>query len=187
MTGFGVLGWETVLMWIISFVLLYLGIFKQYEPLLLVPIGFGVLLANLPGAGLGIVDTALVHNADGSYMNLLEIAEKYGIMNYLYYGLIKTGLLPPIIFMGVGALTDFGPMLRNLKLAFFGGGAAQIGIFTVLLAAVMIGFSLPEAASLGIIGGEPTGLRLSILPLSWHPTFSGLLLLLPTPIWRWYL
>ncbi|ULB33036.1 MULTISPECIES: sodium ion-translocating decarboxylase subunit beta [Proteiniphilum] len=163
MTGFGVLGWETVLMWIISFVLLYLGIFKQYEPLLLVPIGFGVLLANLPGAGLGIVDTALVHNADGSYMNLLEIAEKYGIMNYLYYGLIKTGLLPPIIFMGVGALTDFGPMLRNLKLAFF-GGAAQIGIFTVLLAAVMIGFSLPEAASLGIIGGAdgPTAIYTTI-------------------------
>lgn len=163
MTGFGVLGWDTVLMWVIAFVLLYLGIYKQYEPLLLVPIGFGVLLANLPGAGLGIVDSALVHHADGSYMNLLEIAEQHGIMNFLYYALIKTGLLPPIIFMGVGALTDFGPMLRNLKLALF-GGAAQIGIFTVLIAAVIMGFTLPEAASLGIIGGAdgPTAIYTTI-------------------------
>ncbi|WP_352421640.1 sodium ion-translocating decarboxylase subunit beta [Proteiniphilum sp.] len=163
MTGFGILGWDTVLMWVIAFVLLYLGIFKQYEPLLLVPIGFGVLLANLPGAGLGIVDSALVHNADGSYMNLLEIADQHGIMNFLYYALIKTGILPPIIFMGVGALTDFGPMLRNLKLALF-GGAAQIGIFSVLIAAVIMGFTLPEAASLGIIGGAdgPTAIYTTI-------------------------
>ena len=163
MTGFGLIGWETILMWVISFVLLYLGIFKQYEPLLLVPIGFGVLLANLPGAGLGIVDSSLVHHADGSYMNLLEIAEQHGIMNFLYYALIKTGLLPPIIFMGVGALTDFGPMLRNLKLALF-GGAAQIGIFSVLIAAVIMGFTLPEAASLGIIGGAdgPTAIYTTI-------------------------
>lgn len=163
MTGFGILGWDTVLMWVIAFVLLYLGIFKQYEPLLLVPIGFGVLLANLPGAGLGIVDSALVHNADGSYMNLLEIADQHGIMNFLYYALIKTGILPLIIFMGVGALTDFGPMLRNLKLALF-GGAAQIGIFSVLIAAVIMGFTLPEAASLGIIGGAdgPTAIYTTI-------------------------
>lgn len=163
MMAFGMIGWETILMWLLAFVLLYLGIFKQYEPLLLVPIGFGVLLANLPGAGLGIVDDALVHNADGSYMGLLDIANQHGIMNFLYYMLIKTGLLPPIIFMGVGALTDFGPMLRNLKLALF-GGAAQIGIFSVLLAAVIMGFTLPEAASLGIIGGAdgPTAIYTTI-------------------------
>jgi oxaloacetate decarboxylase beta subunit len=150
-------------MWFIAFVLLYLGIFKQYEPLLLVPIGFGVLLANLPGAGLGIVDSSLVVNSDGSYMNLLEIANEYGIMNFLYFALIKTGILPPIIFMGVGALTDFGPMLRNLKLSLF-GGAAQLGIFSVLLAAVLLGFTLPEAASLGIIGGAdgPTAIYTTI-------------------------
>lgn len=163
MTGFSILGWDTVLMWIIAFVLLYLGIFKQYEPLLLVPIGFGVLLANLPGAGLGIVDSSLVVNPDGSYMNLLDIAGKYGIMNFLYFALIKTGILPPIIFMGVGALTDFGPMLRNLKLSLF-GGAAQIGIFSVLIGAVLLGFTLPEAASLGIIGGAdgPTAIYTTI-------------------------
>lgn len=163
MTAFGVLDFKTVIMWIIAFVLLYLGIWKEYEPLLLVPIGFGVLLANLPGAGLGIVDASAVQYADGSYMNLPEIASEYGIMNFLYYSLIKTGLLPPIIFMGVGALTDFGPMLRNLKLSLF-GGAAQLGIFTVLLGAVLIGFNLNEAASLAIIGGAdgPTAIYTTI-------------------------
>lgn len=163
MTGFGIMGWETVLMWLIAFVLLYLGIKKGYEPLLLVPIGFGVLLANLPGAGLGVVDTSLVVNPDGTYMSLLDIAENHGIMNLLYFSLIKTGLLPPIIFMGVGVLTDFGPMLRNLRLSFF-GGAAQLGIFSVLLGAVLLGFTLPEAASLGIIGGAdgPTAIYTTI-------------------------
>ncbi len=163
MTGFSSMGWETILMWVIAFVLLYLGIRKQYEPLLLVPIGFGVLLANLPGAGLGIVDTSLVMNADGSYMSLLDIASKHGIMNLLYFSLIKTGILPPIIFMGVGVLTDFGPMLRNLKLSLF-GGAAQLGIFSVLMGAVLLGFTLPEAASLGIIGGAdgPTAIYTTI-------------------------
>ncbi|NMB49632.1 MAG: sodium ion-translocating decarboxylase subunit beta [Bacteroidales bacterium] len=163
MTAFGVIDLKTVIMWIIAFVLLYLGIRKEYEPLLLVPIGFGVLLANLPGAGLGIVDASAVQYTDGSYMNLPEIANKYGIMNFLYYSLIKTGLLPPIIFMGVGALTDFGPMLRNLKLSLF-GGAAQLGIFSVLLGAILMGFNLNEAASLGIIGGAdgPTAIYTTI-------------------------
>jgi len=163
MTGFSTMGWETILMWMIAFLLLYLGIKKQYEPLLLVPIGFGVLLANLPGAGLGVVDSSLVMNADGSYMSLLDIASEHGIMNLLYFSLIKTGILPPIIFMGVGVLTDFGPMLRNLKLSLF-GGAAQLGIFSVLLGAVLLGFTLPEAASLGIIGGAdgPTAIYTTI-------------------------
>ena len=163
MTGFSSIGWETILMWLIAFLLLYLGIKKQYEPLLLVPIGFGVLLANLPGAGLGIVDSALVTNANGTYMSLLDIADQHGIMNLLYFSLIKTGLLPPIIFLGVGVLTDFGPMLRNLKLSLF-GGAAQLGIFSVLMGAVFMGFTLPEAASLGIIGGAdgPTAIYTTI-------------------------
>lgn len=163
MTAFGSMTWGTVLMLFISFLLLYLGIRKQYEPLLLVPIGFGVMLANLPMAGLGIVDNSLVQAADGSYMNLMDIASQFGIMNYLYYALIKTGLLPPIIFMGVGALTDFGPMLRNLKLSLF-GGAAQIGIFSMLLVAVLVGFQLNEAASLAIIGGAdgPTAIYTTI-------------------------
>ncbi len=162
-TGLVGADWGTVLMWIISGALLYMGIFKQYEPLLLVPIGFGVLLANLPGAGMAVVESNMVVNPDGSLMNLPEIASNYGIINLLYYSLLKTGILPPIIFMGVGALTDFGPMLRNLRLAFF-GGAAQFGIFTVVVIAVLLGFTLPEAASMGIIGGAdgPTAIYTTI-------------------------
>ena len=162
-TGLVGADWGTVLMWIISGALLYMGIFKQYEPLLLVPIGFGVLLANLPAAGLAVVEADMVLNPDGSLMNLPEIASNYGIINLLYYSLLKTGILPPIIFMGVGALTDFGPMLRNLRLAFF-GGAAQFGIFTVVVIAVLLGFTLPEAASMGIIGGAdgPTAIYTTI-------------------------
>ena len=162
-TGLVGADWGTVLMWIISGALLYMGIFKQYEPLLLVPIGFGVLLANLPGAGMAVVESNMVVNPDGSLMNLPEIASNYGIINLLYYSLLKTGILPPIIFMGVGALSDFGPMLRNLRLAFF-GGAAQFGIFTVVVIAVLLGFTLPEAASMGIIGGAdgPTAIYTTI-------------------------
>jgi oxaloacetate decarboxylase beta subunit len=163
MTAFGTISYQTVIMWLIAFVLLYLGIKKKYEPLLLVPIGFGVLVANFPGAEMGIVDASNIELGDGRYKNLFEIAHEYGILNFLYYSLIKTGFLPPIIFMGVGALTDFGPMLRNLRLAFF-GAAAQIGIFTVLIAAILLGFDLNEAASLGIIGGAdgPTAIYTTI-------------------------
>jgi len=163
MTALGEITWQTLIMWAISFVLLYLGIKKKYEPLLLVPIAFGVLLANFPGGQMGIVAPELIELDGHRYMNLFEIAHEYGIMNYLYYSLIKTGLLPPIIFMGVGVLTDFGPMLRNLKLALF-GAAAQIGIFSILLAAIAVGFTPQEAASLGIIGGAdgPTAIYTTI-------------------------
>lgn len=160
-----------LLMYLIAFVLLYLGIVKKYEPLLLVPIAFGVLIANFPGGEMGVIQTdaaGMVTLADGTVrsiwdMPLHDIAHEFGIMNYLYYGLIKTGLLPPIIFMGVGALTDFGPMLRNLKLAIF-GAAAQFGIFAVLIVSLMLGFTPQEAASLGIIGGAdgPTAIFTTI-------------------------
>ena len=160
-----------LLMYLIAFGLLYLGIVKKYEPLLLVPIAFGVLMANFPGGEMGVIQTdaaGMVTLADGTVrsiwdMPLHDIAHEFGIMNYLYYGLIKTGLLPPIIFMGVGALTDFGPMLRNLKLAIF-GAAAQFGIFAVLIVSLMLGFTPQEAASLGIIGGAdgPTAIFTTI-------------------------
>jgi oxaloacetate decarboxylase beta subunit len=94
---------------------------------------------------------------------ILAIAADHGIMNMFYYLMIKTGVLPPLIFMGVGALTDFGPMLRNLRLAYF-GAAAQIGIFTVLIGAFSMGFSLKEASAIGIIGGAdgPTAIYTAI-------------------------
>lgn len=162
MTGLGELFSEplTLLMLAIALVLLYLGIKKKFEPLLLVPIAFGILLANIPGGEFGVISS---QDVDFDKLTLLQIAKDYGIMNFLYYSLIKTGLLPPLIFLGVGAMTDFGPMLRNLRLAFF-GAAAQIGIFAVLIAAILIGFSPKEAAALGIIGGAdgPTAIYTSI-------------------------
>lgn len=159
MTSFGELIFqpEYLLMISLSLLLLYLGIVKKYEPLLLVPIGFGVLIANIPGANLGVVKIE-------ESLGLLEIAKEHGIINLLYYSLIKTGFLPPIIFMGIGALTDFGPMLKNLRLVFF-GAAAQFGIFTVLILASWIGFSNQEAAALAIIGGAdgPTAIYTAII------------------------
>ena len=159
-----------LIMYLLAFVLFYLGIRKHYEPLLLIPIAFGVLIANFPGGEMGVIQA----NSDGMVevhgqmkdiyqMSLPEIAHDLGLMNFLYYMLIKTGFLPPVIFMGVGALTDFGPMLRNLRLAIF-GAAAQLGIFTVLIVAVAAGFTTKEAASLGIIGGAdgPTAIFTTI-------------------------
>ena len=150
---------QFLIMYAIAFILLYLGIKKQYEPLLLVPIAFGVLLANFPGGDMGVIqaDENGMINVHGVMKNIWEmplhdIAHELGLMNFIYYMLIKTGFLPPIIFMGVGALTDFGPMLRNPRLSIF-GAAAQLGIFTVLLVAILMGFTPQEAASLGIIGG----------------------------------
>ena len=163
MTAFGLIAdnpWS-LFMIALALLLLYLGIAKKYEPLLLIPIGFGVLLANFPGGNMDVVSTQMVPEI--KHMTLIEIAEGHGIMNMLYYALIKTGLLPPLIFMGVGAMTDFGPLLRNLKLALF-GAAAQLGIFTVLMAAMFFGFTPQEAGALGIIGGAdgPTAIYTAI-------------------------
>ena len=165
---------QFLIMYALAFLLLYLGIKKQYEPLLLIPIAFGVLIANFPGGGMGVLGAdgeGLVHyTKDGVEMaknvyemSLPEIAHDLGIMNFIYYALIKSGLLPPIIFMGVGALTDFGPMLRSLKLAIFGAGA-QFGIFAVLIIASYFGFTMQEAGSLAIIGGAdgPTAIFTTI-------------------------
>ncbi|MDR2120782.1 MAG: sodium ion-translocating decarboxylase subunit beta [Tannerella sp.] len=172
MTAFGniIAEPQILIMYALAFALLYLGIVKEYEPLLLVPIAFGVLIANFPGGDMGVIqaDQDGMVNVHGKMLDiwkmpLHEIAHELGLMNFIYYLLIKTGFLPPVIFMGVGALTDFGPMLRNLRLSIF-GAAAQLGIFAVLLAAIMMGFTPKEAASLGIIGGAdgPTAIFTTI-------------------------
>lgn len=181
MTAFSQTGgdWSFLLMVLIAFVLLYLGIVKKYEPLLLIPIGFGVLLANFPGGGMGVTTVTsegFIPDGNGGFlldaagnkeviwdMPLHKIAHDLGLMNFIYYMCIKTGFIPPIIFMGVGALTDFGPMLRNLRLSIFGAGA-QFGIFAVLLCSLAMGFTPQEAASLGIIGGAdgPTAIFTTI-------------------------
>lgn len=152
----------SLLMIFLALFVLYLGIEKRFEPLLLIPIAFGILLANFPGGNMAVVSAEQAEGID--HKTLIEIAKDHGIMNLLYYALIKTGLLPPLIFMGVGAMTDFGPMLRNLRLAFF-GAAAQIGIFTVLIGALFTGFSIQQAGALGIIGGAdgPTAIYTAII------------------------
>ena len=125
-----------LIMYLLAFVLLYLGIVKHYEPLLLIPIAFGVLIANFPGGEMGVIQAdseGYVTLANGTRkiiweMPLHEIAHELGLMNFIYYMLIKTGFLPPVIFMGVGAMTDFGPLIANPK-SFLLGAAAQLGIF----------------------------------------------------------
>jgi len=148
MTKDWTLGIGRILMICVGLILIYLGIFKQFEPLLLIPIGYGAILANIPLAG---------------------IADPGGILYYIYEVGILTGIFPLLIFMGVGALTDFGPMIANPKTILL-GGAAQFGIFTTLLGALLltdfvpgIDFTLRDAASIGIIGGAdgPTAIFLS--------------------------
>jgi len=151
-TGFNQLHWQMLLMWAIIGVIFYLAIAKGFEPLLLIPIGFGALLVNLPATGLL---NPPVYGPDGA----LEAAG--GLLHYFYEG-IHIELFPPLIFLGVGALTDFGPLIANPKTLLL-GAAAQFGIFATFFGAIMIGFSAPEAASIGIIGGAdgPTSIYLT--------------------------
>ena len=148
-SGLAQIDFGTAAMMTVGLVLLYLAIRRGFEPLLLVPIGIGTLLVNLPGAGF---DAAPVYDAQG------HLASPGGLLYYIYAAGIATGLFPLIIFMGVGAMTDFGPMLANPKTLLL-GAAAQVGIFATLIGAVAMGqfgwldFSLRDAASIGIIGG----------------------------------
>ena len=124
-TGFAALSWPNLVMLGIACVLLYLAIVKQYEPLLLLPISFGMLLANIPLAGL--MDYPVYEIGKDGLPHLKELG---GLLYYLYQG-VKLGIYPPLIFMGVGAMTDFGPLLANPKTLFL-GAAAQVGIFITL-------------------------------------------------------
>ncbi len=156
-TGLAHLSPGHIFMLLIAMGLLYLGIAKKYEPLLLVPIGFGMLLINLPMTGLMAPP---VMDISGDSMKTEQIG---GLLYYLYQG-DKLGIFPPIIFMGVGALTDFGPLIANPKSLLL-GAAAQFGIFTTFLGAIALGFTHPEAASIAIIGGAdgPTTIYLASL------------------------
>ena len=157
--GFADGGWQNLVMLAISCVLLYLAIVKKFEPLLLVGIAFGCLLSNLPAAGLYHQElwTAFMAHEIGYGTVLLE----GGLLDIFYIG-VKTSLYPCLIFMGVGAMTDFGPLLSNPKSLLL-GAAAQMGVFAAFFGAILLGFTGPEAASIGIIGGAdgPTAIFLT--------------------------
>ena len=149
-------GWKCLIMIGIACFLLYLAIKKQYEPMLLLPIAFGMLLTNLPGA-----DMFHSEMFAGGHVHWEELANGGGLLDYLYIG-VKLGIYPCLIFIGVGAMTDFGPLIANPK-SFLMGAAAQIGIFLTFLGAYALGFTPEQAASIGIIGGAdgPTSIYLT--------------------------
>lgn len=141
-SGFSHATWKEYTMIIIAFILIYLAIVKKYEPLLLLPIAFGMMLANIPLANMASDDTG-------------------GLVYYLYQG-VKLGIYPPLIFLGIGAMVDFGPLIANPKSLLL-GAAAQIGVFITFIGAILLGFSLKSAGSIAIIGGAdgPTAIFLA--------------------------
>lgn len=153
-------GWQNLVMLAVACVLLYLAIVKKFEPLLLVGIAFGCLLTNLPGAGLYNQPLWDAYVA-GEHITFTEIIHEGGLLDIFYIG-VKSSLYPCLIFMGVGAMTDFGPLLSNPKSLLL-GAAAQLGVFVAFFGAVLLGFSGKEAASIGIIGGAdgPTAIFLT--------------------------
>ena len=155
-TGFATISYQQVIMLGVSFVLLYLAIVKGFEPLLLMPIAFGMLLANLPAAGMMAPPTVEIDAVTGREKTVVG-----GMLWYLYQG-VKLGIYPPLIFLGVGAMTDFGPLIANPKTLLL-GAAAQLGIFTTFIGALYLGFNPQEASSIGIIGGAdgPTAIFLT--------------------------
>lgn len=168
--GFATITWQQGVMLLVGCLLLYLAIVKQYEPLLLVPIAFGMILANLPMAGmmdppkeiLNLVPSSNIAEQGTNYV--VTHGEGYtngGLLYYLYQG-VKLGIYPPLIFLGVGAMTDFAPLIANPKSLLL-GAAAQLGIFVAFIGALLLGFSPKEAGSIGIIGGAdgPTAIFLT--------------------------
>ena len=140
-------GWKNIIMIGVACLLLFLAIKKQFEPLLLLPIAFGMLLTNLPGAGM--YHPELWNMAEG--IDYGAVLHEGGLLDILYLG-VKLGVYPPLIFLGIGAMTDFGPLIANPK-SFLLGAAAQLGIFVAFIGALALGMPANEAASIGIIGG----------------------------------
>ena len=147
-SGFANMTWQQGVMIIIAFVLLYLGIVKEYEPLLMVPIAFGMLMTNLPISGIYHPELWSGNPADISYSDVLHNG---GLVDIFYIG-VKAGVYPTLMFLAIGAMTDFGPMIANPSCMLLGAGA-QFGVFAAFAAANFLGFTPQEAASIGIIGG----------------------------------
>ena len=171
-TGFYLLleQWPCIIMMLIACLLLYLAIVKGFEPLLLIPIGFGMLLTNLPGAEMFHTDYFLKVVDGQTVIDWAALGHGAGLIDYLYLG-VKLGIYPSLIFMGVGAMTDFGPLIANPK-SLLMGAAAQLGIFITFIGAIYLGqwfpdyinFGVNEASSIGIIGGAdgPTAIYVTL-------------------------
>ncbi|MDO5301049.1 MAG: sodium ion-translocating decarboxylase subunit beta [Tissierellia bacterium] len=165
-SGFSAITWRQIVMIIAACILLYLAIKKDFEPLLLLPIGFGMLLTNLPLAGMmadqiNTMEIIATDPATNSIHYINHLASPGGLLGYFFL-LDEQGIIPPLIFMGVGAMTDFGPLIANPKSLLL-GAAAQLGIFLTFVGAILLGFNGAEAGSIGIIGGAdgPTSIYLS--------------------------
>ncbi len=167
-SGFANLGWANIVMILISFIFMYLAIAKKFEPLLLLPISFGMLLTNLPLTAMYTPELF----ADPTNIDYGKILHEGGLLDLLYMG-VKLQLFPPLIFLGIGTMTDFAPLISNPK-SFLLGAAAQAGIFLTFIGAAVLGFSETEAASIAIIGGAdgPTAIFVSSRLLGGGATIS---------------
>ena len=143
--------WQNYVMLIISFILFYLAVVKKFEPLLLLPIAFGMFIVNIPGAYDVVWGTYIDPTTGEELAHTYENVQNRGLLWYLFFGVEKV-IYPPLIFLGIGAMTDFGPLISNPKSMFI-GAAAQLGIFIALICGVALGFDLAAAASIAIIGG----------------------------------
>ena len=186
--------WQNYVMLLISFVLFYLAIVRKFEPLLLLPIAFGMFLINLPGA-YNILWGRYAEGVEHTYDNVLP--ESRGLLWYLFYG-VDNVIYPPLIFLGIGAMTDFGPLIANPKSMFMGAGA-QLGIFLALILASVCGFDLAAACSIAIIGGAdgPTAIYTTQFMSQFTPddllsaiaiaaySYMALIPMIQKPLMRW--
>ena len=166
--------WQNYVMLLISFVLMYLAIVRKFEPLLLLPIAFGMFLINIPGASEQLWGTYPTDPETGEIIsNAYDDVENRGLLWYLYFGVDKV-IYPPLIFLGIGAMTDFGPLIANPKSMLIGAGA-QLGIFIAFVLAILLGFSVAAAAVIAMIGGAdgPTAIYVTkILSESYLPAIA---------------
>lgn len=191
--GFVSGGWQNYVMLLISFILMYLAIVKKFEPMLLLPIAFGMFLINIPGAESVLWGTYPEGTTikDQAFDNVN--ADSRGLLWYLYFGVDKV-IYPPLIFLGIGCMTDFGPLIANPKSMLIGAGA-QLGIFVAFFLAVALGFSVAQAASIAIIGGAdgPTAIYVtSTLADAYIPmiaiaaySYMALIPIIQKPLMRW--
>jgi len=172
--GFAFLTWQHSIMLVVGGVLIYLGIAKKWEPLLLVPIGFGIVLVNIP-LGYGVMGFQMPDGTVVDYLPTIwpELIEQggrpIGFLSHIFQYVFGWGLIPLFMFIGIGAMTDFSPLIAR-PIYFLLGAAAQFGVYAAFFMALGLGFNIPEACSVGIIGGAD-GPTTVYLTRSWRPAF----------------